>query len=133
DVEGDFISNGNNIIGNSTGSTGFENDIIEPDINKIIDPTLADNGGQTLTHRLVFGSPAIDGGENNDIPFGITTDQRGLNRIIDGNGDMVAIVDIGAFELQQPPPSKSVPEPSSVFGLLSLVIIAMSSLFRRKH
>jgi len=131
DVEGDFTSNGFNLLGNTTGSTGFENDLIEPDITKILDTTLADNGGSTLTHALILGSPAIDAGNNNDVLVGITTDQRGMgfNRIVDGNNDTIAIVDIGAFEVQ---PSTSVPEPSSMLGLMGLVIIGTGSLLRRK-
>ncbi|MEQ8969201.1 MAG: choice-of-anchor Q domain-containing protein [Coleofasciculus sp. C1-SOL-03] len=133
DVEGNFISNGFNLIGDTTGSTGFENDLIEPDITKILDTTLADNGGSTLTHALVPASPAIDAGNNNDVPDGITTDQRGMgfNRIVDGNNDTIAIVDIGAFEVQQLP-STSVPEPSSILGLVGLVIIGTGSLLKRK-
>ena len=41
---------------------------------------------------LLPGSPAIDAGNNALIPAGVTTDQRGLPRIVNG------IVDIGAFE-----------------------------------
>ncbi len=41
---------------------------------------------------LLPGSPAIDAGNNALIPSGVTTDQRGLPRIVNGN------VDIGAFE-----------------------------------
>jgi len=130
-IEGDFQSNGFNLIGNLTGGTGFENDLIEPDITKILDTTLADNGGSILTHALILGSPAIDAGNNNDVLVGITTDQRGMgfNRIVDGNNDTIAIVDIGAFEVQ---PSTSVPEPSSMLGLMGLVIIGTGSLLRRK-
>jgi predicted outer membrane repeat protein len=57
---------------------------------------LADNGGpstgsggETLTHALLSGSPAIDGG---DCIAGITTDQRGVPR---PQGDTC---DIGAYE-----------------------------------
>jgi parallel beta-helix repeat protein len=133
-VVGEFISNGFNIIGDSSRSYGFEDDLIEPDPTKIVDTILADNGGSTLTHALVPGSPAIDAGNNNDVPDGITTDQRGIGfkRIVDGNNDMMAIVDIGAFEVQ-PPLSTSVPEPSSMFGLVGLVILGTGSLLRRKR
>lgn len=132
-VVGEFISNGFNIIGDSSRSYGFEYDLIEPDLTKIVDTTLADNGGSTLTHALVPGSPAIDAGNNNDVPIGITIDQRGMgfNRIVDGNNDTIAIVDIGAFEVQLSP-STSVPEPSSMFGLVGLVILGTGSLLRRK-
>ena len=59
---------------------------------------LADNGGPTLTHRLLPGSPAIDAGNNalavDESGALLTTDQRGETRIVDGT------VDIGAYELQ---------------------------------
>jgi predicted outer membrane repeat protein len=63
---------------------------------------LASNGGPTLTHALLAGSPAIDQGKN----FGLATDQRGARRPFDwgsitnasgGDGS-----DIGAFELNPP-------------------------------
>jgi hypothetical protein len=69
-----------------------------------LDPVLRDNGGPTPTHALLAGSIAIDRGNS----FGATTDQRGLPRPADfpaisnkegGDGS-----DIGAFELQVPPP-----------------------------
>jgi hypothetical protein len=52
---------------------------------------LADNGGGTMTHALLPGSPAIDHGSN---PLQLDTDQRGLARVV---GDAP---DIGAYELQ---------------------------------
>ena len=60
---------------------------------------LADNGGPTLTHALLPGSPAIDAGnnalavdENGNL---LTTDQRGETRIQGGT------VDIGAVEFEE--------------------------------
>ena len=53
-----------------------------------------------LTHALIPGSQAIDAGDNSLIPSGVTTDQRGLPRIVDGNSDSTATVDIGSFEAQ---------------------------------
>ncbi|HKO45459.1 MAG TPA: Calx-beta domain-containing protein, partial [Pyrinomonadaceae bacterium] len=62
---------------------------------------LADNGGPTMTHALLAGSPAIDAGDNNQATTaGLVNDQRGFDRITDGNGDTVDTVDIGAFEAQ---------------------------------
>ena len=49
------------------------------DITGVSDPKigpLADNGGDTLTHALLPGSPAIDAGGDCDEPF----DQRGVKR-----------------------------------------------------
>ena len=57
---------------------------------------LQDNGGFTLTHALLNGSPAIDAGSPTTCP---PTDQRGYPRPIDGNGDGLAICDIGPVEI----------------------------------
>ena len=54
--------------------------------NALLGP-LADNGGPTLTHALLAGSPAINAGRIANCP---TTDQRGENH--DAN------CDIGAYE-----------------------------------
>lgn len=65
-----------------------------------LDPALADNGGPTLTHALLPGSPAIDQGNS----FGLTTDQRGDPRPVDFSGIANAPgedgTDIGAFEVE---------------------------------
>jgi len=63
---------------------------------------LADNGGPTMTHALLAGSPAIDAGPNPVPTFtGNQFDQRGTGfaRIVGG------LVDIGAFEVQPEPPA----------------------------
>ena len=54
-----------------------------------LDPTLADNGGQTLTHALLPESSAIDTAGD----CGVETDQRGMPR----NDDAC---DSGAYEFQ---------------------------------
>jgi hypothetical protein len=59
---------------------------------------LADNGGSTFTHALLAGSPAIDAGSPTCPPP--DTDQRGVRRPIDGDGDGEAICDMGSFEAQ---------------------------------
>lgn len=58
---------------------------------------LADNGGVTSTHDLGWGSPAIDSGSPTVCP---ATDQRGVTRPIDGNGDGIVRCDIGAYEYE---------------------------------
>ncbi len=55
-------------------------------------PTLAGNA------RLQGASPALDTGDNTLVAAGVTTDLDGNPRIIDGNGNGVAIVDRGAYE-----------------------------------
>jgi CSLREA domain-containing protein len=70
-----------------------------------IDAFLANNGGSTLTHALLPGSPAIDTGN----PAGcatsfkgtLMTDQRGYSRVFDGDGDGIARCDKGAYEVDQ--------------------------------
>ena len=57
----------------------------------ILDPVLADNGGSTLTHALVPGSPAIDAVQTDCGPP--ATDQRGVPR------PQGAACDIGALEV----------------------------------
>jgi len=98
DVAGAFTSLGNNLIGNGDGSTGFTDGVngdqvgdSSSTINPLLGP-LQDNGGPTLTHLPLTGSPAIDnasGGEGSP-----TTDQRGFPRPV-GAGP-----DIGAVEVQ---------------------------------
>jgi len=64
-----------------------------------VDPRLGPlqfNGGLTLTHALLPGSPAIDHGAN---PGGLTSDQRGFP-FLRASG---AAPDIGAFEFQPNP------------------------------
>jgi CSLREA domain-containing protein len=61
--------------------------------------SLADNGGPTQTHALLGGSPAIDAGRDCPPP---ATDQRGMTRPVDGDGDTVAVCDIGAVEVDGP-------------------------------
>jgi len=67
--------------------------------------SLSDNGGATLTHALLLGSPAIDAGSLpscSSLDACLPTDQRGESRPRDGDGDGQARCDIGAYELQQP-------------------------------
>lgn len=59
-----------------------------------VDPLLAplaSNGGRTLTHALLPGSPAIDAGNNTRY---LEYDQRGVPRVVASSAD------IGAFEVQ---------------------------------
>lgn len=54
---------------------------------------LQDNGGLTLTHALLLGSPAIDAGDPNFTPPPFF-DQRGPGF------DRIGRIDIGSFEVQ---------------------------------
>jgi CSLREA domain-containing protein len=79
-------TNGNIVGNNGTGTRA---------INTILNPTLADNGGPTLTHALVTGSPALDAGST---ALALTVDQRGAPRPFDGDGNSMSLSDIGAVE-----------------------------------
>jgi hypothetical protein len=83
-----------------TLADGSGNNVIAPQDLGLA--ALADNGGPTWTHALLPGGPALDVGSCTD-PTGTTalTDQRGITRP-QGRG-----CDIGAFELEQAPPTPS--------------------------
>ena len=89
DFTGVLVSGGYNLIRNNTGCT------INGNFTGLltgVDPKLGhvqNNGGFTLTHALLAGSPAIDAGPGNAPPY---FDQRGLLRP-HGAAD-----DIGSFE-----------------------------------
>jgi hypothetical protein len=116
-----------------------------------VDPkldVLADNGGPTLTHKLLAGSPAIAAATADPD---VTEDQRGVARD--------AVPDIGAYEdpalvvpPSTPPPSTTPPttdtssssdgggggcttSPNAAFdpGLLGLLVAAVSGLFLRRQ
>jgi CSLREA domain-containing protein len=93
DVRGPFNSQGHNLIGQSECTDGcFTNEDLVGTTANPIDPMLgplANNGGPTLTHALLEGSPAIDKGVAVE---GITTDQRGFAR------PQGTAPDIGSFE-----------------------------------
>jgi len=144
DVLGIFNSLGNNLIGNnfnaevSFQASVFIDGLPQPNVNAdivgsisagttVIDPRLAalsDNGGPTNTRAVLFGSPAIDRGNNcvvtdtcatdpspDTLPEALLTDQRstGFVRLFG------AAVEIGAYELQFPPTSASVSISGRVF------------------
>lgn len=97
DVQGQFVSLGTNFIGDAGTSSGFVNGVAGDQVGSTLSPfdavfgPLADNGGPTLTHALLTGSPAIDAGNNSG---GEPVDQRGGRRPTDDTAD------VGAFEVQ---------------------------------
>ncbi len=114
---GEVIDPRYSLIGNNEGSGLAAAPVGSPDFfgNLIgtqfapIDPLLgplAENGGPTMTHALLTGSPAIDAGDPMFTPPP-DYDQRGnpFGRVVDGDAVPSARIDIGAFELQPIPPA----------------------------
>ena len=108
DCAGLFTSGGYNLIGRGTNCSGFTNgvsgDQVGTDASPLIPLLLAPDlyGGSISTQALSYASPALDAGD----PAGckdkdgvlLSTDQRGFNRHVDGDGDEIPRCDIGAFE-----------------------------------
>jgi predicted outer membrane repeat protein len=104
DCSGTFLSFGYNLIGRNDGCIGFVNGVNGDKVgsgSSPIDPLLAplaDQGGPTLTHALLPGSPAFNAGD--PLPPGsggiacAAADQRGITR------PQADVCDIGAFELE---------------------------------
>lgn len=86
DCGGTVTSGGHNILGSNQGCTFAATTGDKVGVDPLLGP-LTDNGGPTLTHALLPGSPAIDAA---NPAFAPPTDQRGVPRVKP---------DIGAYEL----------------------------------
>jgi len=103
DCDGNLTSDGYNLVRVDCGfthQTGDQVGTLSTPLDPRIGP-LANNGGPTLTHALLPGSPAIDRGNPAGCldPSGtlLTTDQRGYPR--PAFGGLALRCDIGAYEL----------------------------------
>jgi hypothetical protein len=102
DCGGAVASGGWNLVGDPAGC-----DFVATAADLVgVDPRLgplADNGGPTLTHALLPGSPAIDafacrwGARRLTV---LPVDQRGVRRPQDGDGDGRSRCDIGSVEMR---------------------------------
>jgi hypothetical protein len=113
DVGGIFHSLGHNLIGSiDSGSSGWtKSDLTGTDAHPLNAKlsALGNFSGPTLSIVPLAGSPALQAGSVALIPKGVTTDQRGLSRVIGGK------VDIGATEINKAGPFSGTPAP---FGLI---------------
>jgi CSLREA domain-containing protein len=105
---------------------------------------LRDNGGPTWTHALLPGSPATDAGDDAQCP---PTDQRGVIRPIDGNGDGEAVCDMGSYEfvpisaylpvviksVSAPLAPASTSSPPEGGVLVGLVVVGVVSRWKRRE
>ncbi|MHC4874901.1 MAG: choice-of-anchor Q domain-containing protein [Planctomycetota bacterium] len=104
-----------NLIGDANTSgglvNGFNGNIVGNmgsgvlDLSGVLEPTPSNHGGPTDTFTLPEGSIAIDAGDNAQAPSAVDQRGAGFDRILDGDGDETATVDIGAFEYQPPAPA----------------------------
>jgi hypothetical protein len=95
DVSGTVLSIGYNLIGEADGSQGWIATDFTGTSSNPLDPRLGplqDNGGPTLTHAVLAGSPAFETG---DLAVRESLDQRGTVRI----GSHAP--DIGAFQAER--------------------------------
>jgi N-acetylneuraminic acid mutarotase len=97
---GTVISQGYNLIGKAENCTLTNTDLIS------VDPLLGAFLPEQGYYPLLPGSPAIDAGnpsgcidQNGNL---LVTDQRGVSRPQDGNGDGIATCDMGAYEFVSP-------------------------------
>lgn len=111
------FSAGYNLIGISAGcmispTVGDQIGTMANPLDPLLGP-LQNNHGSTLTHEPLANSPLIDAGNPAAPGSGGNSceaaDQRGFERPVDGEGNSVAICDIGAVELI---PGLSTPTPT---------------------
>ncbi len=115
DIFGALTAANNNLVGDPASAGGLTNGMTGTivgqddgvggrellDINTVLNATLADNGGPTLTHALLASGPAVDAGNNtfavDDLSQPLQFDQRGS-----GFPRINTTVNIGAYEYKKP-------------------------------
>lgn len=87
-----FATRGTLLSGSCTGIIGTQG-------NLSVDPLLT-GGKPAVAYRLQAGSPAIDAGQATAAVG--RRDLAGQRRVVDGNGDGQAVIDLGAYEWALP-------------------------------
>jgi pectate lyase len=108
-ASGTFTSLGYNLSNDWNGQTKTTGDLETP----VVLDALADNNGDTQTHALQAGSPALDAADPADAT---ATDQRGIAR------PQGAASDIGAFETRVPTVTAISPASGPAAGGTSVTI-----------
>lgn len=91
-----FVSQGYNLVGNGLATANFNAAGDQTNVTNPMLGSLASNGGPTLNHAILAGSPAANAGDpgftaGSQNPA-LTADQRGLARVQGGR------IDIGSYE-----------------------------------
>jgi len=117
--QGDILSSGFNLFGTTNGviTTG-PGDRFNLTAAQLMLGPLQNNGGPTLTHALLCGSPAINSGGGSGCD---PTDQRGFSRIVGG------IIDIGAYEYNNAAPTVVCPLPTSAVAGAGAALLTLSA------
>lgn len=106
-VWGRVRSQGFNLVGENHQDFSQETDQTGIFMDAVLESEIADLGGPTPAHALLPQGPAVDAGDPRakNPP---ETDQRGQGfpRVMDGDGDENAVIDIGAVEMA-PEPEKT--------------------------
>jgi hypothetical protein len=119
------------------GSDGGHNIDADP---LFVDPVAASEAPTTRgNYRLLLDSPAIDVGDN--LAVTVDTDLDGNPRIVDGDRDDQAVVDMGAYEAQAPVGGVTVPSApiaalrftAGLAALVGLLLTGTWVLRRRNH
>ncbi len=104
DIWGRVRSQGFNLVGEDHQDFNQPSDQTGIFMDAVVESEIAELGGPTPVHGLLPKGPAVDSGDPQakNLP---ETDQRGQGfaRVMDGDGDENAVIDIGAVEMALEP------------------------------